>query len=125
MKLSGLIMLSSCLATLSVAAPMLENQDKRAVSVDLGGSGLEIKRAAEDKRAVSVDLGGSGLEIKRAAEDKRAVSVDLGGSGLEIKRDALDIDAKDIPVVASLATDIVDKLPVNVDIDAPVLPGRV
>ncbi|KAI5202127.1 hypothetical protein E4T39_04867 [Aureobasidium subglaciale] len=47
---------------------------------------LDIIRS-EERRAVSVDLGGAGVNIKRDAEadvEARAVSVDLGGAGVNI-----------------------------------------
>ncbi|KAJ5100728.1 hypothetical protein N7456_006780 [Penicillium angulare] len=48
-------------------------------------------------------------------------SVDLGGVGMEVRRDT-DLDANNIPIVSTRTTDFVDKLPVNVDVTAPVLP---
>ncbi|KAI5195211.1 hypothetical protein AUEXF2481DRAFT_45220 [Aureobasidium subglaciale EXF-2481] len=50
---------------------IIRSEKPRAVSVDLGGVGVDIKREAEadfEARAVSVDLGGVGVDIKREAE---------------------------------------------------------
>lgn len=47
----------------SITLPVVSASRARALSVDLGGAGLSLRRADEGTRAVSVDLGGAGLSL--------------------------------------------------------------
>ncbi|KAH0165124.1 hypothetical protein KCU67_g4857, partial [Aureobasidium melanogenum] len=90
---------------------------KRALAVDLGGIGVDLKK---NKRALAVDLGGIGVDLKK---NKRALAVDLGGIGVDLKKnkkrallDGLDIQGSDVPLLGQLLTEVVDSLPVNVSV---------
>jgi len=84
-------------------------------------------REAEANPAVNVDLGGAALSLKpREASPEAQVEVDLGGAGLSIKRSSDDdLDLAPLEALGPLGDElsgVVDSLPVDVSVDAPVLP---
>jgi hypothetical protein len=115
----------------SVDAPVLPKREP-GVDVDLGGANLLVKKREANAHAepsVDVDLGGANLLVKKREANAHAepsVNIDLGGANLTVKKrgDGSGLSVEQLGQLGELLSGLVNSLPVDASVDAPVLPKR-
>jgi sorbitol-specific phosphotransferase system component IIA len=130
--LAGVVGMAYALPVQQEAKRRLNIARDPGVNVDLGGASLTIKKReaeAQPDPAVNIDLGSAGLTIKKReanAHTEPGVNVDLGGANLSLKKRGSEsgLNVDQLGKLGELLGGVVDSLPVDASVDAPVLPKR-